>query len=230
MGQILSAHRKDHFDDLAKALECVKTSKMRKDAAQAFTGVTKARNIGILIWLTLNKNSYTDLVSRVARCRDVTDASFETIHIVDNAQAEFLIDAHEYAHRTRGNARVTFCYPDSGQNISPLRRATEGDVLPVEYLTSTVLPFRVVASDEGRKLVLATKETFSRESIQRLLDLAHRLTQNWAHDVVIAFPDYVAHMHRNDLQAAKASFADESFTARVTADSLSLNVRNLANE
>lgn len=207
---------KHHFDELAKTMECARKSKLRQEANARQRGVTKARDIGILFWLTLDMTSYCDVVSRIIQARDITEACYDTVYVFDNERAQFLLDAHSFAERTCAGAKIEFLYPDSGQNNSPLRRQTEGRILPVEYLTSNVLPMRFVLPNGSKNLLLASRDKFSCGNVQRLLDMAHRLTQNWANDVIIAFPDYQAHLHANDVQAAKSALADVSFSSRVT--------------
>lgn len=208
---------KEHFYDLAKTMECFKKSTLRSVAGRQFSGVSIARNAGILFWLT-NDNRNVDIVSRLAKSRKLEECAYEAIFIVDDFRAAFLYDSIRFVRQNYANSKVEFLYPQTGKNINPSTREAGGDVLPVEYINSPVLPFRVTTTDNKKILVLASSDGFAGENLKRLLGLAQTLSQEFASRTVILYPDYMPLQHENIVQEAKAGFENKNYTESVGVD------------
>lgn len=212
-----SAKFKEHFYDLAKTMECFRKSKLRSEAGRQFSGVSIARNAGILFWLTNDKRNI-DIVSKVAKSRQLEEFAYETIFVVDDFRAAFLYDAIQFVRQKYAGSKVEFLYPQTGKNINPNTREAGGNVLPVEYVNSPVLPFRVTSTDNKKILVLASSDGFAVDNLRRLLGLAQTLSQEFASRTVILYPDYLPLQHENIVQEAKAGFENKSYTESVGVD------------
>lgn len=205
---------KEHFSDLAMTLECFRRSSLRSAAGKQFSGVGNARNIGVLFWLT-NDRSNQDILSKVASVRKVDDFAYETIFVVDDFRASFLFDSIHYVKTKYSADCVEFLYQSTGRNINPTTRETAGKILPVEFVNSPILPFRIQKSDGGKILVLTCIETFHPDRLRRLIGLAQNVTQDFAKETIILFPDYDQLHHENQVREAKAGFEDKGFTESV---------------
>ena len=208
-------------------MECFRKSKLRSEAGRQFSGVGIARNAGILFWLT-NDNRNIDIVSKIAKSRKLEEYTYETIFIVDDFRAAFLYDAIRFVRQEYSDSKVEFLYPQTGKNINPNTREAGGDVLPVEYINSPVLPFRVTTIDNKKKLVLASTDGFALDNLKRLLGLAQTLSQEFASRTVILYPDYLPLQHENMVQEAKAGFENKSYTESVTVDCFRKDHRGVA--
>lgn len=174
-----SSKFKDHFLDLAKTMECFRKSSLRNEAGKHFSGIETARNVGVLFWLT-NDRSDKDIISKVSNCRKLDEYTYETIFLVDDYKAAFLYDSIRFLRLNNPNHNVEFLHPSTGKNINPTTREAAGKVLPVEYVNSPILPFRITSNDNKKTLVLSNADDFAVDSLRRLLGLAQTLSQEFA--------------------------------------------------
>lgn len=208
---------KEHFFDLAKTMECFRKSSLRNEAGKQFSGIETARNIGVLFWLT-NDRTNKDIISKVSRCRKLEEYTYETIFLVDDYKAAFLYDSIRFLRQNDPSQNVEFLHPSTGKNINPTSRAAASKVLPVEYVNSPVLPFRLTSLDNKKTLVLSNVDDFAVDNLKRLLGLAQTLSQEFATNTLILYPDYDPLLHDNLVQKAKAGFANKTYTESVTVD------------
>lgn len=211
-----SALFKKHFLDLASTLECFKNSEARQDNAQALRGVRKAQDVGVLFWLNNDKRGDGDVIAHIHRVNLPDTLNYEVIHVVDNKRAQFVFDSVNFARHLVKDADVAFSYHETGKNLNPLLRTHSGLHLPVEYINSSVLPFRITdKASHQQALLLSTRERFSEAGLKRLLGLAQQLSQGWGSKVFVAFPDYDKLSHENIVQGAKGCFSDQTFTGKL---------------
>lgn len=203
---------RDHFSDLAHTIECFRNSDVRRTLVQMIKGVTKTQDVGVLLWFNNDREAEDDVISQLVRVNLPDSLNYETIYIVDNNRARFIFDSVNYARRIANGSGVEFFYPDTGKNVNPLCHVKHGQMLPVEYINSSVLPLRIADKTlEKRILLLSTLERFSDAGLKRLLGLAQHLSQDWCSRVVIAFPDFDPLKHSNVVQLARGSFSNSGF-------------------
>lgn len=215
---------KEHFCELAMALECFRKSSLRRDAGKQFSGVGSARNIGVLFWLT-NDRTNQDVLSKVASVRQIDDYAYETIFVVDDFRAAFLFDSICFVQTRFSGNIIEFLYPSTGRNINPSTRESGGKILPVEFINAPILPFRVQTSEGGKILVLTCIEEFHQDRLRRLIGLAHNVTNDFATETVIMFSNYDQLLHDNLVREAKAGFEDKKFTESVKVGSFRAGFR-----
>lgn len=203
---------KEHFSDLAHTIECFKNSEIRRTVSQAVKGVSKTQDVGVLLWINNDRETEGDVISQLGRVIQPDTLNYEAIFVVDNKRARFVFDSVNYAKRIANGCEVNFFYPDTGKNVNPLCNVKHGQMLPVEYVNSSVLALRIAdkASDK-RSLLLSTLERFSEAGLKRLLGLAQQLSQDWCSRVIVAFPDYDQLLHGNVVQLAKGCFSNAGF-------------------
>lgn len=222
---------KSHFFDLAKTLECFKNSEVRRRAVQNFTGVESARNIGVLFWLSNCQEQDRDILKEVANCKGLDAHAYETIYLVDNKRISFIYDSICSLRNGFSSKSVEFFYPSTGKNVNPLTKNPSGSILPVEYINSSVLLFKVVGdSNQSKTLVISSIDSFTASSLKRLIGLAHEISQDWTSSILILFPDYDHLNHQNEVSDAKSGFTNQSFVNSVKIASLNTDFRSLANE
>jgi hypothetical protein len=204
---------KEHLTDLAQTLECFKNSIARRELIKGVKGVTKAQDIGVLIWINNDKRGEQDVIRQVQRAVLPDSIGLEIAYLVDNRRAQFIFDSIRYARKLTNEGEVTFFAPDTGKNLDAFARVRHCQVLPVEYVNSAVLALGLV--DKGstrRSLMLSTLEPFSEAGLKRLMGLAQHLSQGWCNRVVITFSDFDQLHHANAVQATKGCFSDTRFS------------------
>lgn len=211
-----SALFKKHFFDLASALECFRNSEARQANSQAIRGVRKAQDVGVLFWLNNDEQGDGEIISHLHRVNLPDTLAYEIIYVVDNNRAQFVFDSVNFARNLVKEADVAFSYHDTGKNLNPLLKTHSGLFLPVEYINSSVLPFRITDKrSREQALLLTTLERFSDTALKRLLGLAQQLSQGWGSRVIVAFPDYSQLNHESTVQGAKSCFSDQGFIGKI---------------
>ena len=220
---------KKHFCDLAKTIECFKKSKLRKDASQAANSIDQSRDIGVLFWLTNSDDTYSDVISKVATTRRIEDYNYDTIFLVDNHRVSFIYNSMMYLKSTYPKTKIEFFYPNTGQNFNPSSRETAGSILPVEYINSSIIPFKVTDTDGSKILVLSSVDEFHIDRLKKLIGLAQDISQDLTTSTIILFPDYNDLNHGNDVQASKIGFKDKDFTKTISVSSYKSDFRGINN-
>jgi hypothetical protein len=220
---------KDHFKDLATAVECFKRSPERQDLNSNFLGIEKVNDIGVLFWLSNHEESDDDVISKVSRSQIDNQLVFESIYLVDNFRISFLYDTMSFVKKEFQDSEVEYFYPDTGKNINPLSLRNSGKILPVQYINTSILPLRIENDQSGITLVLSVIDNFDKDYLKRLMGLAQRITSNFAANTLILFPNYNSLKHDNIVKSTKISFENKKFTESVKIASYRDSFRSLQN-
>lgn len=73
-------------------------------------------------------------------------------------------------------------------------------------------------------------DDFSRDCLKRVMGLSYEITQDFAKDTLILFPDFNRLEHENQISEAKSGFKDKRFTENVTISSYRPDFRTVASE
>ena len=104
-------------------------------------------------------------------------------------------------------------------------------MLPVEYLVSNILPFRLIDRDTKKHtFCLASRESFDSETINRLLYLASDISQDFISDFVFLFPDYDPIRDDKVLMKAQRLAYDKANTLNIKVYAFNNDFRGLINE
>ncbi len=218
---------RDHFTNLATAIECFKRSAEKKQLNIGYTGISAEMVSGVLFWINDKDAQDHDVVTELAGSKGLDEFSYGTIYVVDNRRACFLYQAISSMRNTFGAENVKFLYPSTGKNVDPSQRVATGDVLPVEYLTSGIIPFFI--EDEGKKkLAVCCDDEFSEEGLRRLIGYLGSVALDFPQQVIIAFPDYNFSQHSRQAALSKASIADKRFADLVEVISYRSDFRGIA--
>ena len=217
---------KSHMSDLINTVECFDKSDFKTDILQTHKQFGATNDIGVLFWLnqTTEKDANDDLISVVANAK-LDIVIDRTIYIMDNKRVAFVLSLMNYV-KSLTNYDYTFFYPSIGQNINPITRSEYGSILPVEYINSSVIPFRLENKDKKEILIfLGCIDDFTQDTFMRMLGLAKDLSKGWTSGVVIGFHDYNDLDHKNIVSITNQGFAEPEFTEKVKV----INYFNLQN-
>lgn len=207
---------KEYINDLIIALECYDISEIKTDAVSGFQA-SSINDIGILIWLNNNPDSTDDLINSVSNVRTLDSHSNKAIFILDNRRIVFILEVMKFVKTMTENYYYSFYYQNTGRNINPLSRENEGDILPVEFLNSSILPIKLVNknNDKEKCLIIATIDNFEEADLMRLIGLAFDISTDLVGEVIIAFPDFDEIKHDLIVSRTKQKFQTSGFTKNV---------------
>lgn len=223
---------KSHIKDLAQTVECFMSSELRAENNESYemTGITSASDTGVLFWLTNEKTSDQDVVSKVSSIQLDKELEFGSIHVVDNAKAAFIYDSITFAKNKYINSKIYFHYAFGSANYNDPDIKKYGSILPVEYLTSSILPLRVIDDNGQVTFCISCSENFSEESISRLLSLASDVSLEFTKEFVFLFPDYDPLQHESIVNKSKRLLQDKDNVVSISVFSFDNDFRGLINE
>jgi hypothetical protein len=164
----------------------------------------------ILFWLTTeNSELWTDFIYRAKENykRDLL-ADDITYYLVDNNRANFLISSIGTAKNYREDLAVKFLYPITEANQKPGSIGQRGFKLPVQYINTSVLP--IIKEDSSAiSILLFCSDSFSSETLKKLIWLTIRLTSGLGNEYLIYFSDYDIAINQNEANEVIRSFNDE---------------------
>lgn len=164
----------------------------------------------ILFWLTTDNNDL--LLDFIHHTKDNYDRNLLndklTYYLIDNRKANFLISSIITAKNYREDVPVKFLYPITEANQSPDKIGQRGLKLPVEYINSSVIP---IAKEDKTTIsfLLFCSDSFSPESLKKLIWLTIRLTSGFGNEYLLYFPDYDEDINKNEALRIIRSFDDE---------------------
>ncbi|MFT6137753.1 MAG: hypothetical protein ACJAUJ_000839 [Salibacteraceae bacterium] len=224
---------KAHFKDLAQTIECYMKSDFRVDNndEHSMTGIKQANDTGVLFWLTNNKGSDQDVVTKVSTIQLEKTLSFSSIYVVDNARAAFIYNTVKYARNNFPNHDFFYHYTSSSSNYKGADNDKYGKILPVEYLVSNIIPFRLINKNTQKNtFCLASREPFDADAINRLLYLASDISQDFTDEFVFLFPEYDPLRDEKVLKKAKRLVKDKSDSLDIKVFAYNDDFRGLINE
>lgn len=218
---------KKYYDDLANAIDCAKLSS-EFSKYNILNGYQKVENIGLLFWLSNADDEDATILSKLDNLHLNVDYGFDSFYVVDNKKASFIYKSLTYLNLEFPSAKKSFFYPDTGKNINPITKTNHGSFLPIEYINTSILPFRIEHSDADKiSLALFSNDNFKSEDLKRLIGLSKEISKSWSSNVYICFPDYNKLTHSADVRLAKSTFMDTKFTDNVSVVSYDINFKSL---
>ncbi len=206
---------KEFMRDLINQVECFDISTNKEDILNNFQ-YSSINDVGVLFWLHNQTDSDDDLINRIANAR-IDTINSNSIYIVDNKHVGFILSVMKYL-KAKNEYKYSFYYPSTGRNINPLTRKDTGAILPVEYLNSSIIPFKLVKTNNEKEsyLMLASIDSFDRDTFMRLMGLAKDISTNLSGSIIIGFPDYNYLLHETIVRQTKQGFNDIEFTKTVS--------------
>lgn len=188
-----NAKFKDHFKDISETVECFARSELRAQTNSEYEnlGVRKSNDVGVLFWLSSDRDSEQDLVSRISGVILDKELEFGTIQVVDNARASFIYNSISTAERIFSGEDAYFHYAFSAANFTDQNIEKYGKVLPVEYLTSPILPMRLIDREtKKQRFYISSIENYNEDAMKRLLNFASDISQDFSNEFVFVFTRY----------------------------------------
>ncbi len=216
---------KSHYIDLAKAIESFKKSDIRAKNINNRSEIEAVFDRGILFWLNNVDDNSNDLLFKLSKLETPKDFVHDGIFLVDNDKMEFFFNAIEFSKRKYPNKTIEFTYFNTGLN-GDNETPKNGEIMPVQYLASNILPIRVQMEDDKNTLILCSKEKFEEEELIKLIGLAKNITANYQSKTIIAFPDYNKLMHEQLVDNAIQSFEELTFAKSISVENFNPNFRN----
>lgn len=219
---------KNHLRDIETLVECFIPSDDCKTIKSNYR-VNRTQFAGVLVWLHSSdlEDTYDDLISKVSSIQFDGDLELSNpIYVIDNKQASFLFDCHNYMKHNFSGYDVSFFYHKSGNNnLSTLEQKSSGHKMPIEMITSKVIIYKAV---NGEKTILTfiTEENFSKESLMMLIGLAHEISSNLSSDIKVCFPDYKKIAHENIVRSGKSLIEDIAFKSKISVESFKPDLFN----
>lgn len=211
---------KSHLIELSEMLQSFSYSE-EKSAANDQLGGSIIEDIGVLIWLC-HKDSTIDIRQELLSMR--IDLPFERtkIVIVDNIQADFLFSSIGFIKSVFSLSTFEFYYPNTGQNINPITKTNSGTLLPLEFISSPILVFKVT---EGKTITLSltSSEPFNKSNLRRIIGLMQDISTDLSNQILLAFPDYDDLEHSNLAIAVKNEFSNKGFVNKIQIANFSNN-------
>ncbi len=206
---------KEYYNDLAEAIECFSKSEEYQRQVKLFPGCDKIRNFGVLVWLN-NVDPYADHKTTVANIEVLkSDDHYSGVYFVDNKTASFLYEAITFVKAIDVESATSFAYIETGKYTNPASRQFSGDSLPLEYLNLGLLPMKATDKAEFHTLYLCSAAPFKEENLGRLIGLSQSMSQDWANNVKILFPDYDPLHHEKLAGRVLTAFADKKITKKL---------------
>lgn len=203
-----------YIADLVNTIQCFSCSEKKVELISLYN-CTSINDVGVLFWLSGSKDSDDDLISKVSSSRlDLTCNN--TVYIVDNRHITFILELIKYI-KAQEKYHYSFYYPSTGLNINPTSRQNTGNIMPVEYINSSLIPFKLENKSNSNETILfiGTLEKFEKDTFIRLMGLAKDLSTNLVGQVIIGFPDYSYLSHNEIVRTSKLGFQDADFTKTV---------------
>ncbi len=199
---------RSHFKDIAQTVECYGKSRIKRDVVKQFKGSSRKDDVGVLFYIN-NDDSGTndDIKSQIANTRLDSGLKFNTVHVIDNARAEFLYSSLNYI-KDKYDSYEFFCLTTS-LNVAADDSVNHSKVMPVEYITSPIIPLSV-SSGTGRKIVLLCDFDFSHESITLVYNLARKLCAEFSNHYEIYFRNFNKLKHDPIVDEVKMSASSDS--------------------
>jgi hypothetical protein len=210
----------EHLQELAYTLECAPND---YNFSSQFTDNKKDSVFkGVLFWVSSNDveknlsiiNNVSDdiLEDEAAETPRIKTKEFDSIYLVDNQKATFILSAVKTAESFSPLGSLKFLYPHTGRNNDTDKVMVAGQVMPVQYINSSLLP--IVLEADRITVMLFCDEKYSSSSVKKMIWFAHKIS-GLANSIHIYYNDFDVTKHQNDVDIIKQSFKDSSLTNKI---------------
>lgn len=213
----------NHLKDLAQSLECAPRDFEFSNKYDT-KGKTKTFK-GVLFWVSSNRDEATvSMAEKISTAlikehEDETISAklrglnFDSIYLVDNKKATFIVSAIKTAQLQFAGRKIKFLFPHTGLNNRSEDIMAYGDVMPIQYINTSLLPIVVDDGDKVSVLLFCDSE-FSPEYLKRIIWLAHKIS-GLVGDITLYFNDYDTTTHLEDVNRIKQSFQHSTLADKV---------------
>lgn len=202
---------KEYITELAYTIECFKESKLINQNRENTTRNSE-EIIGILIWLSSAEERQISLIDKLSNPVLKDDLLYERIQIIDNDRIEFITKSINVIKEKFNQYKYSFYYIETPNNLADSNKTFNGNILPIEMLNSDIQVFKL---EKEKEIILAIviKDEFNKDSLKRILGLAHRISNHLTSNVKIFFPsfEHVKQENINAINVVKNQFKEKDF-------------------
>lgn len=183
----------------------------------------------LLFWVTNNENNNHSTIKEIINTYPSTKEDYNQLIVADNRIISFHYDLRKFINATFKDAiSIEYFYPNTGLNetITELR-LLQGKKLPIDWITSPIIPYRINLKDDKNVLVLGLNEVFEEDSFKRLTGLSQNLTSGWCNKIILCFPDYRYQEHKSIKERVLLQIADKDFSSLIEVASFNPNFQSL---
>lgn len=224
---------KSHIQDLIFGLECFKRSQLKSKIVEEFKSCPKQIDVGVLFWISCEKNTYDNVIDKIASTRIDFNFDFGNIYIIDNAVALFHIKIINYIESSFKDYKWSYYIPETSIGYSDKSLIRHSNMLPVEFINSKFIIFRLdnkQSSNDKPILLIVTKDNFTKRNLEMYIHAAREYTSEITNKYHFIFPDYSKIDHESDVQNVKMALPQE-LDISVTVNSFNnLGIRGLYND
>jgi hypothetical protein len=178
---------------------------------------------GVLFWVSSNdEEKKLSMVSKVSdeiledddqgnprlKAKD-----FDSIYLVDNQKATFIVSAIRTAKNLYPGSSIKFLYPHTGRNNETEEVIVAGETMPIQYINTSLLP--IVIDADRTYTLLFCDQSFNSEALKRLIWFVIKIS-GLANSITIFFNDFDPTRHDGEVNFIKQSFRDNFITDKIT--------------
>ncbi|MDI9366330.1 MAG: hypothetical protein QM541_15335 [Flavobacterium sp.] len=216
----------NHLKDLANLLECApKDYEFYND----FENDDNKKKVfkGLLFWVSSNPDEQTtSMIEKISKglINDDDDEAisegklrgiaYDSIYLVDNAKASFILGAIKTSQALHPNSRIQFLFPHTGSNNRSEDLKGYGDIMPIQYINTSILP---IVIDDGDKVsvLIFCDSIFDKDYLKRIIWLAHKISE-LVGGINIYFNNYDKTAHEETVNRVKQLFQNSPLTSKIT--------------
>ena len=144
--------------------------------------------------------------------------SYDSIYLVDNRKATFIFSSIKTAQSQYPGVRVKFLFPHTGLNNISEDLVLYGEILPIQYVNTSLLPV-VIELGNLVKILIFCDDEFDTEYLKRVIWFAHKIS-GLASEIEIFFNNYDATRDEANANRIKSYFQASSLTAKIKIKSI----------
>jgi hypothetical protein len=204
----------EYVDDISTASNCFQKDEIYYELT-SHSKKNKQDCSNLIIWLGHSEEDNKSLLECIGKINSTLDLS-NNLYFLDNKRLDFIYNSIKFTNNIFLNSQIDFFYPQTGLNNSfEEGRMLSGSILPLQFLNSNVLLFKVTTNDNFKILVVSSLEEIEENSLKRLIGLAQNLTDGWCNKIVIGYPNYRFQEHASLIKKVKLRFQENKFSEMV---------------
>lgn len=196
---------KEHLKDIALTLECYSKSGLKKSSNDNISSTHSLKKIdtGVLFYINNDENPDNQNILQLIENVVIDPAlKFRTVHVIDNNRAKFLYSAIK--HIKNSYSESYFFYPPTSFNINGETKKYYGNILPVEYISSPIIPFYIdQGTDRETKICFACSFELTEESMETITSCIREIVADITKDLLLLFPNYNRIIHKDITEKLK---------------------------
>lgn len=220
---------KEWFVELAYTMKCFSNSDGYQKINSSASGVSDTTISGLLFWLSNNEEHKDHNI-----LPDISNSTFsadqlvyDKIIVVDNARMNFLFNLIQPIKNVFGTDNFDYVYHKTGMNSGITQNLSFGKKLPIEYISSDVIPIRLI-KDDKIILLIGTRDNFDRDDFLRLIAFSKEFNHLEATSkTLISFPDYNKLTHNDIVISVLAQIENLSYKNQIEVIKHDFDFRNI---